>query len=180
LLVNAIVLIGEPEQVVWATGVAAALAKGLTTTVAVVGVTRQPLAVAVMVNVTVTGALVVLTKNPVILLPEPLAAIPPGTVATLSLVQVNIVPVIGLVKLIGPIDPAEQIVCVAGVAIAIAPGLTITVAVVGTPTHPFAVGVMVNVTVSCAPVKLVNAPLMLPLPLAAIPVAVAVLFLVQL
>ena len=43
------------------------------------------------------------------------------------------------------------------------------------PGHPFAVGVMVNVTVTGADVVLVNEPLMLPVPLAAIPVTEAVL-----
>ena len=45
----------------------------------------HPLAVGVMVNVTVTGALVVLVNEPLIL-PEPLAAMP-VTVPVLSLVQ---------------------------------------------------------------------------------------------
>ena len=53
---------------------------------AVVDGPGQPLAVGVMVNVTVTGAFVVLVKVPVIGVPEPLAAMP-VTVALLSLVQ---------------------------------------------------------------------------------------------
>jgi hypothetical protein len=57
---------------------------------------------------------------------------------------------------------------------------TITVAVIGAPGQPLAVGVMVNVTVTAAAVVFTNVPLMLPVPLAAIPVTVAVLFLVQL
>ena len=48
---------------------------GLTSTVAVIGVPGQLLAVGVMVKVTVTGALVVLVKLPLIL-PLPLLAIP--------------------------------------------------------------------------------------------------------
>ena len=55
-----------------------------------------------------------------------------------------------------------------------------TVAVIGVPTQPLAVGVIVNVTVTGDVVVLDNEPLISPLPLAAIPVTVPVLFLVQL
>ena len=48
------------------------------------------------------------------------------------------------------------------------------------PAQPLAVGVIVKVTVTAAPVVLVNAPLILAVPFAAIPVTVAVLSLVQL
>ena len=60
------------------------------------------------------------------------------------------------------------------------PAFSTTVAVMGAPAQPLAVGVMVNATVTGAPVVFVNAPVILPDPLAAIPVIVAVLFLVQL
>ena len=50
---------------------------------------------------------------------------------------------------------------------------------IGVPTQPFAVGVIVNVTVCCTNVVLVNEPLILPVPFAAIPVTFAVLFLVH-
>ena len=56
-------------------------------TVAVVVGPAQPLAVGVMVKVTVIGPAVVLVKVPLIGLPAPLAGIP-VTVATLSLIQV--------------------------------------------------------------------------------------------
>ena len=59
-------------------------------------------------------------------------------------------------------------------------GLTTTVAVIGAPGQPLAIGVMVNVTVTWVMTLLVNTPLMFPLPLAAIPVTVAKLSLVQL
>ena len=85
-----------------------------------------------------------------------------------------------LLNAIGAIVAPEQIVCVNGVADAAGPAFTSTVAVIGAPTHPLAVGVIVNVTVTGEPVVLVNAPAMLPDPLAAIPVIVAALFLVQL
>ena len=75
---------------------------------------------------------------------------------------------------------AEHIVCDGGVATAFGVGFTNTVAVIGVPAQPLAVGVMVNVTVIGALVVLVNEPLMLPEPLAAIPVTATVLSLVQL
>ena len=59
-------------------------------------------------------------------------------------------------------------------------GLTITVAVIGTPTQLPDVGVIVNVTVTGEVVALVKLPLILPVPLAAMPVAAAKLSLVQL
>ena len=71
-------------------------------------------------------------------------------------------------------------VWLAGVATAFGVGFTSTVAVIGAPGQPLAVGVIVNVTVTGAKVVFVNVPLILPLPLAAIPVTVTVLSLVQL
>ena len=59
---------------------------GLTKTVAVVVGPIQPLAVGVTVNVIVTGAYVVLVNEPLMRLPEPLAAMP-VTDTLLSLVQ---------------------------------------------------------------------------------------------
>lgn len=84
-LLRAIVVIAEPEHIVCEEGVAAASGVGFTRTVAVIGVPGQPLAEGVIVNVTVTGALVVLVSEPLIL-PDPLAAIP-VTEPVLSLVQ---------------------------------------------------------------------------------------------
>ena len=72
-------------------GTAVTVAVGLTRTVAVIGAPGQPLAVGVMVKVTVIGELVVLVNVPLIELPDPLAGIP-VTVATLSLVQLYVVP----------------------------------------------------------------------------------------
>ena len=74
-----------------------------------------------------------------------------------------------------------QIVCDEGVATTtFGIEFTSTVAVMGVPLQPFAVGVMVNVTVTAAAVVFVKAPMILPDPLAAIPVREAVLSLVQL
>ena len=153
------------------------VAIGFTNTVAVTGAPGvQPAAVGVIVNVTVTGALVVLVRLPEIS-PEPLAAIP-VTVATLSLVQLNTVPLTVPVSTIVVIGP-EQMVCEAGVAVASGVGFTSTVAVIGAPGQPFAVGVIVNVTVIGEAVVLVKAPLISPEPFAAIPVTVATLSLVH-
>ena len=77
------------------------------------------------------------------------------------------------------IEVAEQMVCEAGVATAFGVGLTKTVAVIAAPGQPFAVGVIVNVTVTGALVVLVKEPDMLPEPEAAIPVTATALSLVQ-
>ena len=151
---------------------------GFTNTVAVIEGPGQPLAVGVIVNVTNIGAFVVLVNAPLIL-PLPLAAIP-VTVAVLSLTQLKTVPETSPVITIVLIIPPEQMVCDASVAIAFGVGFTITVAEIGVPGQPLAIGVMVNVTVTGALVVLINAPLISPEPLAAIPVTVTVLFLVQL
>jgi len=73
----------------------------------------------------------------------------------------------------------EQIVWLAGKAVASGVGCTSTVAVIGVPVQPFALGVMVNVTSTGAKVVLVNVPLISPLPFEAIPVMVAVASRVQ-
>ena len=125
---NTIVVIGLPEQVVCAAGVATAFGTGFTTTVAVVVGPAQPLALGVMVKVTVIGANVVLVRLPLIGDPDPLAGIP-VTVATLSLVQVYVVPATGPVSTIGVMAEPLQIVWLAGVAVAVGVGFTSTVAV---------------------------------------------------
>ena len=78
-------MIVASEQIVCDNGVATTFGATLTSTVAVNGVPVQPLAVGVTVNVTVTGAAVVLVKVPLIF-PAPLAFMP-VTEAVLSLVQ---------------------------------------------------------------------------------------------
>ena len=188
LPVNTIVVMAEPEQMTCVAGVATALGTGFTTTVAVmdgpVQVTPPLVKEGVIVNVTVTGALVRLVKLPLInVVPDPLDAIPIA-VALLSLVQSNTVPGTLPVKLIVVIAEPEQIVCDDGVATALGTGFTTTVAVMDGPVQvtPAFVndGVIVNVTVTGALVVLVNVPLILPAPLAAIPVTATVLSLVQL
>lgn len=74
----------------------------------------------------------------------------------------------------------EHTVCVAGMAVAFGVGFTSTVAVMGAPGQPLAVGVIVKVTVMGAFVVLVRVPLISPAPLEAIPVTLTVLSLVQL
>ena len=129
---------------------------GLTSTVAVTGVPGQPLAVGVMVNVTVMGALVVLVKVPLIL-PAPLAAIPVA-VATLSLTQLyptpaTALPVITMVVM----AVAEHIVCEAGVATAVGVGLTVYVKVFGVPLQVTPVALPVT-DISHPPFKLPTSP----------------------
>lgn len=82
---NTIVVIAAPEQMVWLAGVATAFGVGFTSTDAVIGAPGQPLAVGVIVKVTVTGAVVVLVNVP-LMFPLPLAAIP-VTATVLSLVH---------------------------------------------------------------------------------------------
>ena len=88
-------------------------------------------------------------------------------------------PAILLPGVICVIVAAEQIVCDNGVADATGAAFTSTVAVIGAPIHPLAVGVMVNVTVMAAAVVFVKVPAILPDPDVAIPVTEAVLSLVQ-
>ena len=80
-----IVVIARLLHIVCDDGVAVALGVGFTSTVAVTGVPGQPLAVGVIVKVTVIGALVVLVSVPLIL-PVPLLAMP-VTETVLSLVH---------------------------------------------------------------------------------------------
>ena len=78
-------VIVAPEQIVCDDGVATAVDFGFTSTVAVIGVPEQLIVVGVIVNVTVTGAVVVFVNVPLIL-PDPVAAIP-VTEVVLFLVQ---------------------------------------------------------------------------------------------
>ena len=64
-----------PEQIVWLFGVDTASGVGFTSTGAVIGAPVQPLALGVMVNVTSSGAKVVLVNVPLIS-PLPLEAMP--------------------------------------------------------------------------------------------------------
>ena len=75
LPLNTIGVMPVPEQIVWLVGVDATSGVGCTNTVAVVGAPVQPLALGVMVNVTRTGAKVVLVNVPLIS-PTPLEEMP--------------------------------------------------------------------------------------------------------
>lgn len=155
------------------TGDAVALGVGFTSTVAVIGIPENPLAVGVIVNITVIGILVILVSVPVIS-PTPLAAIP-VTVAALSLVQLNTVPTTLPVNAIVTMATPEHFVWEAGVATTLGVGFTITVAVVAAPELLLAVGIMVKVTGMGAFAVLVKLPPILPDPLLAIPVTLPVL-----
>jgi hypothetical protein len=108
LPLSTIVVMAVPEQIVCDDGVATAFGIGFTITVAVIGVPEQPLAVGVIVKVTVTGAFVVLVNVP-LMVPEPLAGIP-VTATVLSLDQLNTVPLTLPVNESGVIDEPEQMV----------------------------------------------------------------------
>jgi len=104
--------------------------------------------VGVIVKVTVTGALVVLVKlTPVILAPEPLAAIP-VTFAVLSLVQTKVVPATPLLVLNAIVVklPALHIVWLPLVAVATGMVLTVTLTLLEA-VQPVAVIVSVKVYV---------------------------------
>ena len=131
LPLRTMVVIAAAEQMVWLAGVATAFGIGFTTTVAVIEGPGQPLAVGVIVNVTVTGALVVFVNAPLIL-PLPLAAIP-VTATVLFLVQLKVVPLTVPDNTIVVIEEPEQMVCEEGVATAFGVGFTSTVAVIGAP-----------------------------------------------
>ena len=174
---NTIGLMLAPEQIVWLIGVAVASGVGFTNTVAVIGAPVQPLALGVMVNVTSTDAKVVLINVPLIF-PVPLEAIP-VMVEVASRDQEYVVPLTLPLNDIGVMLAPEQIVWLIGVAVASGVGLTNTVAVIGAPVQPLALGVMVNVTSTGAKVVLVNVPLISPVPLEAMPVIVVVASRVQ-
>ena len=106
--VSTIGVMAAPLQMVCDGGVATAFGVGFTSTLTVTGVPLQPLAVGVIVKVTVIGAFVVLVNVP-LMLPVPLAAIP-VTVAVLFLVQLNVVPATAPVNTIGVIAEPEQMV----------------------------------------------------------------------
>ena len=88
-----------------------------------------------MVNVTVTGNMVELVNDPLIL-PDPLAAIPvtmPPVRLPLSLVQLYMVPGGFPLNTIVEMGDPLHIACVKGVATANGIGFTTTVAVIGEP-----------------------------------------------
>ena len=96
-----------------------------------------------------------------------------------ALVHAKVVPTVALVE----VYENRVLLQIAGgfkELVKVGRGFTRTVAVIDVPVHPFADGVIVNVTVTGAVVLLVNVPVIFPLPLAAIPVTVALLSLVQL
>ena len=125
--------------------------------------------------------MLVLVSVPVMVEPVPLAAIP-VRLTVLSRVQLNVVPAtaLGLVIVIVPIALAEQTVCVAGVALTVGLGFTVTETVCVVVQVPSS-AVIVNMVVCAVFVVLVSVPeIALPVPLVAIPVMFTVLFLVQL
>ena len=103
-----ILVIAVPEHLVWFVLVALTKGIGLTVTVTVVTDEQVP-AVAVIVNVVVIGAVVLLVNVPEIVEPDPLLAIP-ARPATTVLVQLKVVPAnaFGFVMLIFAIGVPVQ------------------------------------------------------------------------
>lgn len=124
LLLNTIFVMFAPEQIVCDDGVATATGVGLTVTVAVVVEPVHPYTVGVIVNVTVTGDVVVFVSVPVIS-PDPLAAIP-VTEPVLFLTQLNVVPLIAPDNTMLVIGFPEQVICDDGVATAVTVGQPMT------------------------------------------------------
>ena len=131
-----------------------------------------------MVNVTVTGALLLLIRVPLISPVPALAMVP--VIAGLSLVQVYVVPLVKLDKTIGAILSPLHIAWLPGDATATGDGFTSTVAVTAVPGHPFAAAVIVNVTNTGFGVLFIKVPEILPLPLFAMVPVMAGLSLTQL
>ena len=151
---------------------------GSTSTVAITGVPEHPFITGVTVKVTVMATLVVLFNVPEILL-VPDAGIP-VTSMLLSLVQLYVAPGVLPVNDIIVTGKPEQITWLLGEAKASATGLTSTVAVMGVPWQPSAVGVMVNVTVTGVFPLFTSDPLILPDPLLLMVPVIPGLFLTQL
>ena len=141
------------------------------------GVHAPPPAVdtGVTVTVAVTGIVPVLIALKDAMFPDPLAARPMDGVL---LVQLYIVPATGPLNVTGAVGAPLQTAWL-GIGLTVGVGFTVTVAVIGAPTQPLAVGVIVNVVVCAVLVVLVSVPLMLPLPDAAMPVKLTRLSLVH-
>ena len=101
-------------------GVALTVGLGFTVTATVVDDEQPEGEEAVIVKIVVCAIFVVLVKLPVIVLPDPLAAMP-VRFDVLSLTHENVVPLtpFGFVMLIVVIGLAEQRVCVTGVALTV-------------------------------------------------------------
>jgi hypothetical protein len=168
--------VGAPLHTTWLAGWLTNWS-GITVTVAVTGLPGQG-PTGVMIKLTVTGAVVVLVNEPLIL-PEPLAAIPVA-VPVLSLVQVNVVAPRLLVNTMVLMAVPEQMVCDMGDANTLEDGLTVMVNVIGVPLQVPPALVKLGVTVMVATIGAVD-PLVavkegiFPVPLAARPIAGALL-----
>lgn len=111
-----------PEQMVCEMGAGIATGFGYTRTSTIIGVPGQPLAVGVMVNVTVMGLLVLLSRFPLIF-PLPLLPIVPVTPG-LSLTQLKVVAGTAPVNWMFVIFTSEQVVWNTGKPTASGIGLT--------------------------------------------------------
>jgi hypothetical protein len=99
-----------------------------------------------MVYVTVAREFRLLTSVWAIVFPLP-SEKPVAVPEVSAAVQVKVVPAVGPVRLIAVV-PLEQMVCAAGVAVAVGTGLMVITTTCAGPVHPLAAGVMVYVTVA--------------------------------
>jgi hypothetical protein len=150
-------------------GSATTVGAGLIVIVYVIGVPAQPPSVGVTVTVPVIALDVafVVVKEGVLVLP--LAARP---MPVFEFVHVNVAPVGLLTKVLaGAVTPGQKLRFASATTVGI--GFTVIVYVLGVPTHPARVGVIVIVPVIALPVPLVAVNEgVLVLPLAARPIAV--------
>lgn len=160
--------------------VATTIGVGLTVMVNVRGVPVQVTPPLVKLGVTVivatTGVCVVFTAVKAAMLPLPEAARP---IEGVLLVQLYTVPVTAPLNVTAVVADRLHTTWL-DTAFTVGIGFTTTVAVIGVPVQPLALGVIVKVTVTGAVVVLVSVPEILPVPLAAMPVTAVVLSRVQL
>lgn len=153
-----------PEQIVWLDGVAVTTGVGLTVTVAVTGDPIQLPRVGVMVYVAVPAAVPGAVSVCAMLVPFPADA--PVTPVCVT-VHANVDPVGTDVSAMFGAVP-EQIVCVAGVAVATGVGSTVMVTVIGAPEQFPSVGVIVYVAVpDVVPLVVSVCAMLVPFPAAA-------------
>ena len=107
-------------------------------------VPEQPFAVAVIVYVAVPEALLLLLESvwAIVVGQDDGQAVAPLIPAVCATVQANVLPETLLVSAIKGAAP-EHIVCDVGLAVATGIGFTVTITVIGIPTQPLAVGVIV-------------------------------------
>jgi len=137
VLLNAIPVV-LPEQIDCPEGVAVTLGTGFTVMVTVIGAPGQPDAEGVIVYVAVPVVVPEFVSDWMMLEPEPATA--PEMPVPLVAVQLKVVPAVKLVRFTAVLAP-EQIVALAGVAVANGTGFTLITTGTPVPGQPLAVGI---------------------------------------